>query len=461
MSVYKRPGSPFFWCQFFVKGTRIRESTGQTTRKEAQAVERQRRAELEAAARGVSEPRRTSTPTLRKLADDDIERARQSTTPEHTHILSMRWDRVLLELDAEFADEITAEVLAKYISSRRGARIAGQTIRRELADVRRILTAGGFPVPTPWPKVKSSPKNVAQAGKVHAAETIVLVLEAVPEDVRDACFVVLNTGLRFAELKRVRWSWVEAAQIPGAKISAILRAPADSTKSRRERLLGLNEETYKLLQRRHETCGEVLFPRAGYRKALARACERLNIQRTVTLRDLRHAFATKALKNSGDLAAVSKALGHASVATTALYLHAGDAAAVNLATVLQPHSDRSHKAKQRKISKQNAKVERETGLEPATPSLGRSDPSANSNFMPAPAAEKCNQIQTDTFRLATLHSHTGHRGHTTPVVLEASSDWEIATCKQCGKEVKLLTGEVFGRCARCGGELGEAMGVVS
>jgi rRNA maturation endonuclease Nob1 len=46
------------------------------------------------------------------------------------------------------------------------------------------------------------------------------------------------------------------------------------------------------------------------------------------------------------------------------------------------------------------------------------------------------------------------------VVLEAS-DWERAACRSCGKEVMLLAGESAGRCARCGGELGEAVGVVS
>ena len=49
------------------------------------------------------------------------------------------------------------------------------------------------------------------------------------------------------------------------------------------------------------------------------------------MRDLRHSFATKELKNTGDLAAVSKTLGHASVDTTARYIHTNFADVMKLA----------------------------------------------------------------------------------------------------------------------------------
>jgi len=49
------------------------------------------------------------------------------------------------------------------------------------------------------------------------------------------------------------------------------------------------------------------------------------------MRDLRHSFATKELKNTGDLAAVSKTLGHASVDTTDRYIHTNFADVMKLA----------------------------------------------------------------------------------------------------------------------------------
>ncbi len=53
------------------------------------------------------------------------------------------------------------------------------------------------------------------------------------------------------------------------------------------------------------------------RKALKRACEAAEIAYPVVFYDVRHLFATTLLREGGDLAAVSKLMGHSSVHMTA------------------------------------------------------------------------------------------------------------------------------------------------
>lgn len=341
MSLYKQAGSQFWWCQFRVAGQLIRSSTGKVDREEAERWEREYRVQLEKA----TPTRRRGVKHLQWLSDEDVRRARkEGATDDHCTILRQRWDRTIAELGDVDPITITLDVLEGYIEARKVPKVVSnykttkvkarnQTIRRELADIRRALLRAkreGWitEIPEPWPSLKSEPKKAAQAGKVHSPAIVKKVLADLPPDVVDAARVCSATGLRAAELKRLRFSWVR--EVSGMKVPAILELPDDSTKSRRARPLGVNAEILKILKRRFKAHGDLLFPRDGYKKALDRACKRAGYEKTITLRDLRHMFATEKLKKSGDLAAVSKALGHASVATTALYLHADKVDAINL-----------------------------------------------------------------------------------------------------------------------------------
>jgi integrase len=342
MSLYKQKGSQFWWCQFRVAGELVRQSTGETDREAAARFETILKGKLTAAA----PTRRRGVKHLRWLSEQDLAAA-SHTTERHRYVLGLRWDTIIAIIGDVDPAEITAEVLADYVKERRTSKVSEyhtnttrgvrwQTIKRELADIRRALMrakAEGWiaELPEPWPKGKADPKKAAQAGKLHDEKTVRAVLREVSPNTADACRVAGATGLRWGELTRLRWSWVKQQKMPGVKVPGVLHLPDEGTKSRRERMLGLDADTLKILERRFKQHGDLLFPVGGFSWALRRACQRLKMKTTVTLRDFRHMFATDALERTGDLAAVSKALGHASVATTALYLHADKVSAINLA----------------------------------------------------------------------------------------------------------------------------------
>ena len=148
-----------------------------------------------------------------------------------------------------------------------------------------------------FPKVKFDAPDQKLRGKLHDDATLLKVWAALPDDVREACQVAVATGLRFTELCRLRASWVQAAP-EGTDIAAVLVLPREATKSRKARAVGLGAETVKLIKQRAKVHGDQVFPHTSYGQALRRAAKTLGLSKTVTLRDLRHTFASNGLNAS-------------------------------------------------------------------------------------------------------------------------------------------------------------------
>ncbi len=484
MSLYKRDESEFWWCQFRVAGKLVRLSTGKTDRRDASKEERRLWAEAEKA-RGSLAPS-PSTPahgrTLAILASADIARAETDrTTPEHQHVLSLRWIRVLDLLGHDIAPEaITADTLKKYIDERQAQGLRNQTIRRELCDIRRALLEGverGWIVKLPkWPKLKDDSKDPAQAGKLHSDDAVRAVFSCVPQDVREACAFAYATGLRFSELKRVNIEWMTRPTFE-AKVPWILTLPAPATKSRKERVVGISEEIAQLLARRAAEHGPIVFPRSGYRKALKRACDAVGYSKTITLRDLRHMFATKALKESQDIQAVSDALGHSALSTTVLYLHADDASVANLAAGNGQKAITATRSQETPITVSKPQALEKIaengagdGIRTRDPELGKLGKTrqrkANPSFPDVSSLSKPNESNRDDHRKRSQadfdHRSTGLPEPLTPgemsraialataaTRLEVLEGWISAKCSGCLRTVEVFKDRVNGSACVC------------
>jgi integrase len=223
-----------------------------------------------------------------------------------------------------------------YVDARRAV-VTGQTVRKELQALKRGLTEArkrGHSVPRfdAWPEVTTSPPKASQAGQLHDAAVLRRWLAELAEP---SCRMaarrrnplaplqagfVLRTGLRAEEARRVRMSWVEVAATD-SPVPAFLRIPRQASKTKRERVVALTEDAAGLLLQasEHTPQGEPLFP-GNYRKAFDGAARRIGYAGTVTLRDLRHCYATFG-SMGGDLVAVQSALGHTDLRTTSRYVH--------------------------------------------------------------------------------------------------------------------------------------------
>ena len=193
-----------------------------------------------------------------------------------------------------------------YIVKRRDKGVRGQTIVREVQCLRRALKIAKrhgliASLPDEWPTVKRDPQSAKNSGKLWSPTQIQAVLAELDEDARDELLFALYTGLRSAELKRVEPSWL--VETPDAASPAILMLPGWATKSRKERVVGLAAPALEILSRRIEKSPRdpFVFSQANHKKARRLASQRIKLSTTMTLRDLRHTFASMTVLSSGDL----------------------------------------------------------------------------------------------------------------------------------------------------------------
>ena len=327
--------STFWWCRFWVAGREIRRSTRETGRREAATAARRLRVELEAAA-GSPEGWEV---TLADLGGWDVMRARaRGVTDKQIRSIEDAWVQILNGFGDCHPRHVDYDVCEAYVMRRRDDGLRGQSIRKELQALKRGLriarrkrVIGQLPeIPT----VRSDPPNRKQAGRAHDPTDLVAWLEELAagppqhegappmRSTRQAylqAVVVLHTGLRITEARRLKASWFVAAP-EGHPVPGYLELPADAAKTRTDRRVGCPQVVLDAVTELAAELppGEPLCP-GDHKKAWRGAAQRAGVER-ITARDLRTTFATLAAQGAGDPAAVQAALGHARLSTTQRYL---------------------------------------------------------------------------------------------------------------------------------------------
>lgn len=142
--------------------------------------------------------------------------------------------------------------------------------------------------------------------------------------------VFLDTGLRAAELINLRLRdldlstgrlWVrqgKGRKDRGLWFNGTTREALQAWLNSSSKPRGPYDYVFTSLDGRKPLCGRVL------RRWIEKLGQQAGIEKRVHLHMLRHTFACKLLRKTKNLFLVSKALGHASVATTQIYLHLED-----------------------------------------------------------------------------------------------------------------------------------------
>lgn len=369
-----------WWYDFRAGGRRYRKSTGLEDRGAAEAAALEaRRAALEAAAR----PAVDEGVDLALLAGLDVERGlAQGIGPDQRQSLEDCWGHLCRVLGADLSpSQVDYDLAQTYIGQRRQEGLRGQSILKEIQCLKRGLKIARR---KRWiqelpelPQVRKDPANKAQAGKLHDPMVLARWLEALDlegraDGAREQAELVLRTGLRADEVRRLQLGWIEIApELDG--VAALLHVPADKAKNRKERWIGLTPEALALIRRRAQETG-AQTPFAGlHRRAFVTAGQRIGYPQVITLRDLRHTHSTLGTWKTGDAAGVQAALGHQDLTTTQRYQSstlartAAPAVAVGELIRLAGHSIRSQQPPPSGII-QDQRVEA-IGLEPTTSCL--------------------------------------------------------------------------------------------
>lgn len=331
MSVFLRRSSPYYQYEFMLNGRRHRGSTKQKTKTKAQRVEdnERRKAEL----RG-SIPQLRKIPLLKAVAKEFLEEREAGMNAGNVAANTYRhykngWAQIeQTDLADMRIDAITtgAAKAVKFNGGPWAQRACQQVLGAILnwaAEERGYIQAA--------PSIK---RTRAYGRKLRVSqETLDALLAHMERDCADVAQIVYECGIRPPkEALSLRWEDVDWER---AKIRVRGTKTDDA-----DRIVPMSEKLAALLRARQaELSGietEWVFPervwtgkpknlikrhRTSIAKQWAEAREAAGIDARLVPYHLRHEFATSFLENGGDLATLQAIMGHASIETTAKYLH--------------------------------------------------------------------------------------------------------------------------------------------
>jgi integrase len=350
MSVYKHKDSPFYHYDFQFRGSRFHGSTGRTNKREAEAVEQAQRERAEQRAKIAT------APTSAKL--DDVAGRYWEEIGKHHAGADTTWrdiERLIGYFGAnKMLTEIENDDVAKLVAWRRGQRvkdhrkkvpknapplplISNATVNRSTTEVlKKLFTrakAWGirFDNEPNWKQhwLKEPQERVRE---LHVGEGDRLE-DTTRDDYRPILDFASASGLRLNECL-LKWSEVnwDAKRIEklgkGGK-----RVSIPITPTIREIIWPLRghhpEMVFTYIAQRTRKPQELVKGRryAITYNGLKTAWRRLRAAAGMSnfrFHDLRHDFATKLLRETGNLKLVQRALNHADIKTTMKYAHVLD-----------------------------------------------------------------------------------------------------------------------------------------
>lgn len=334
MSVY-RDRSGNYNYDFWISGQRVKESTHQKDRRQAQLLEAQAKADF---ARGIRQLKPREEPTVpgefRRFTEDVFLPWFQNTHQGHprsyrrhvtsTKALLKHFASTELQAINSGSVEQYKSVRAAKVSRLTGRQLKPATVNRELAALRAIFNLAikhKLVSENPVKGVRFLPEDNEQMRVLSYDEEAKYLAAATPR-LREVATLILNTGLRPEEIYRLRREDVHTFE-------GYLHVPFGKTRAAK-RNVPLNKEATKLLAARLEKVGTLLYVFPSKRDAkrpmgmIANTHHR-TVERTklpwFRLYDLRHTFATRAAQSGMDLPTLAGILGHAKLNMVLRYAH--------------------------------------------------------------------------------------------------------------------------------------------
>ena len=225
-------------------------------------------------------------------------------------------------LDDLLLVEVTEEVVQRFVAAHR-PRLSDPTIRLNLEYLSAVLRFGGVPKPNAVHRYnKRDLKTARKVRRWLTYEEERALLACAPSALEsDLLVFAVETGMRAGEEFALTWKRVDLRQ-------GHVDLSEGQTKSEEPRLIPLTERALGVLTRRprHPTSDIVFWRPDGSAHLTAgnwwwRWRKKANLGERIRWHDLRHTFARRFLVDGkGDIATLSKLLGHSKIDMTMRYL---------------------------------------------------------------------------------------------------------------------------------------------
>jgi integrase len=308
MSVFKRAGSPFYYSEIVYRGLRSVRSTKTSSRREAEAFDREHKKQIVAKA---------GKPKLPSLTVDEacgrywIEKGQHLGWAEHVE-RHLKW--IVASIGNLAIGEVRGPGVEAVVTDRQSAGAGAAGVNRTLAVLRQVLGRaqkvwGQEIAPVDWkPHFQKEPKGRVRWLTPAEAQRL---CEALPEHVRLAVEWSLYTGTRKGETYGLRWADVDLE-----RGQAVVRGKTGP------RSVWLSAEARAVLARCSRR-GLFVFDRTNHRKHFTAALENTELV-DFHWHDLRHTHATWLRQGGAPLEIVARSLGHSTIQVTQRYAHVDD-----------------------------------------------------------------------------------------------------------------------------------------
>jgi integrase len=308
MAVFIPKGRSQYYMSFRINGKQIFRSTRTRDKAEAERVERETVAEMEA---NPSDLVRLSD-AIRLLYQEKWQHNKDGTQAltRANVCCKVLEDPPLEEVTQRDVETVKAALLAKGLAPR--------TVNGHLASLRTVLRAAArdWEVITRAPKVSLLKTSQGRTRVITPEEETRLLdyLEGIGDPlhcmVRDITIVLLETGMRLGEVLNLTWAHVNLQE-------NTLLVRADQAKSGKARLVPMSTRCKEVIASCRNT-GDVLFPvRKEYvSRIYKRFRDAAGLDDGFVPHACRHTAASRLLNSGATLFHVQRLLGHASIGVT-------------------------------------------------------------------------------------------------------------------------------------------------
>jgi len=317
-SIYRRTGSPYYWVIYYLNGAKHARSLKVRNKEVAIRLRNKLEERIALGEVGMSAIDEKTIEEYKTEFFGELERqSAPRTVIEYKRTLNSFTEFLKMEFpDVRMLSQIADNHIHKYLAHRMGA-VTATTRNNDLTRVKHFLNKAKLNK-----YIKSNPAEgigdlrVARMPRpIYSERDIRLMLEKAPKNLSAMFMVLLQTGLRKAELIHLEWSDVKFDR----GFIAVTVKSDFIPKDKECREIPLREQTRKALMELGPGSGRI-FP--GVDRHLDRTFKkffnRIGIKGNVKI--FRHTFASYSLGCGIPLQNVQKYLGHSDIETTQVYL---------------------------------------------------------------------------------------------------------------------------------------------
>ncbi len=322
MSLYKRKNSSNYYCEVTINGETVIRSTKTTKKSVALRFEAQLREQLYRQVVLGEQKTVTVDNAIRVYQKSKVGIVNQRNLKAQIRNLTTQLKRVY-PLSGELHGLSTSH-LNQLVTLRRSDGVSEGTIRLMLTTLKGVLnhaksTGHLQPINLEFPRLKGNKQRTRILTRDEEERLLAILQMSKNPDDYDLIVLLLDTAARLNEIQQLTWDSVDLN-------TGELRIWRSKTHT--ESLLKLTARCFDVLKRRAmaNKDSSLVFPSksGGVRrttpKTIQRAYKQAGLDDFCT-HSIRHSTASKLVKNGMSLFAVSKILGHSSIAMSQRYSH--------------------------------------------------------------------------------------------------------------------------------------------